>query len=145
MIALVISIVVFTLIIIVSLQFLQPAASERNSKSLRSEIMERKNEVLGEPSWEAEFQPIVEMARDEFPSLRIWGQYIHGGKGYGIFFASELRKSLLQVKSAMIIDGKEVDNDIRLAPNIKVALKQGFEAIKHSFINSGEQIVTRLS
>lgn len=105
------------------------------------ELKSRAHEIQGDPFFEDEFRPVVEMARSRFPDCHAWGQYIHNGKGYGVFITNGKRQACFQVKSTVFIDDgkgrKEVDNDIRKAGDVKKAIGQAFDAMDKSLNDGG--------
>jgi hypothetical protein len=135
-------------VVFIGILILMPLLRKIRSRPIpNEELAERRLEIPGDPTWPDEFRPIVEMARGRFPDCHVWGQYIHGGKGYGIFVSNGVKKSMFQVKSSIKVTTEkgviEADNDIRKAKDIKEAIRQAFDAMEKSLNDPGGLVATR--
>lgn len=107
------------------------------------ELPERQREIPGDPTWEDEFRPLVEMVRGRLPDCHVWGQYILNGSGYGIFVTDSKNKSCWQVKTSITVNGKHVDSDVRSVKNIDAAVDEATAAIAKSLNELGGKVGTR--
>lgn len=94
---------------------------------------EKAREVKGDASWEGLYSFVIRAARDRFPGCIVWGQYVMGGRGYGLFVANGEKKHMLQLRAPIVIEGKTYDNDILNAESVPDTLEMAFQAIEAAF------------
>lgn len=77
------------------------------------------------------YAEFVEAGKLRFPGYKVWGDHIHAGDGYGIYFSDGASTSLYQVRSLMLIDDKPVLSDMAevAEPERSQLLTQAFDAI----------------
>lgn len=101
-------------------------------KAKAARDLELSKEVKGDPAIEDRMRPIVHAFNDRFPdNVIVWGQYIQGGLGYGVFLTDGRRKTLVQLLSTIAVDGKPFLNDVtKLTPDErKVFYVSAFTAV----------------
>jgi hypothetical protein len=107
------------------------------------EAIDRAKELKGDPEIEAQFRPLVEMARSRFPDYHVWGQFIQNGTGYGIYVANEHHKSCFQVLSRILVNGEQKIADIRTLKDSKEAIRQAFDAVEKSLKEAEQRMASQ--
>lgn len=119
------------------------AKARKVFKEKSIEAVERTNELKGDPEVEAQFRPLVEMARGRFPDYRVWGQFIQNGSGYGIYVANQHHKSCFQVLSKILVNGESKIADIRTIKDSKEAIRQAFDAVEKSLKEAAQRMASQ--
>lgn len=103
------------------------------AQQMKGGFLERTNEVKGDPAIESKFIPLVQRAREYFPTLHVWGQFIHDGTGYAIFFTDGIKRSCWQAKSTIEVDGKKHSIDVFLSDDIEAETTAALVSVAKSF------------